>query len=66
MDYSSITGLLQVPESELPTYKPREHLKGSDAALVERVKAEFLAVHGEKLAPLGIAAKHILLEGRRG
>lgn len=57
---------MQVPQEELPSYKPREHLKGADAALVERVKAEVLAAHGEKLAAMGIDAKAVLLEGRRG
>lgn len=57
---------MQVPKEELPSYKPREHLKGLDAALVARVKAEILAVHGEKLAAMGMDIKTILLEGRRG
>ncbi len=55
-----------MPESELPSYKAREHLKGTDAALVERVKAEVLAVYGKKLAGMGITPKHVLMEGRRG
>ncbi|BDA42682.1 probable protein AGENET DOMAIN (AGD)-CONTAINING P1 at N-terminal half [Coccomyxa sp. Obi] len=55
-----------VPQEELPSYKPREHLKGSDAALVERVKAEILSAHGDKLAAVGVDTKTVLLEGRRG
>ncbi|CAL8467664.1 g7202 [Coccomyxa elongata] len=55
-----------VPKEELPSYKPREHLKGVDAALVARVKAEIMTGYGEKLAAMGMDAKTILLEGRRG
>lgn len=61
-----VSFLMQIPQKELPSYKPREHLKGSDAALVERVKAEVLAAHGDKLAAIGVDTKTILLEGRRG
>lgn len=56
----------QVPEEDLPEYKPREHLKGVDAELVERVKAEIMAVHGDALASVGLDGKAVLMEGRRG
>lgn len=58
--------ILQVPKSELPSYKPKEHLKGVDAALVERVKAEVVNAYGKDLAAIHLYNKDILIEGRRG
>ena len=55
-----------MPKEKLPQYKEREHLKGADAALVDRVRAEFAAVHGAALAAVGVDAKAMLAEGRRG
>ena len=57
---------VQVPAAELPEYREREHLKGADAALVERVRAEIAHVHGAALAGLGLEPKVIVTEGRRG
>jgi hypothetical protein len=55
-----------VPESLRPAYaKPNEHLKGSDAEIVERVKAEVWKVHGDALTQLGIDLKNLTIEGRR-
>lgn len=62
----SRVSLPQVPQEELPQYREREHLKGADAALIERVRAEFAAAHGAALAAAGVDAKAMLAEGRRG
>ena len=51
---------------ELPQYREREHLKGIDAELIERVRAEVAHVHGPALAGLGLDSKAIVAEGRRG
>ena len=57
----------QIPEEERQTYsKPREHIKGSDAALLERVADEFHAVHGRALAALGIDLPKIKSFSRQG
>ena len=57
----------QIPEEERQTYsKSREHIKGSDAALLERVAGEFYAVHGRALAPLGIDLPKIKSFSRQG
>jgi hypothetical protein len=55
-----------VPKEELPQYREREHLKDVDAALVNRVRAEISSVHGAALAAVGLDAKTMLAEGRRG
>ena len=57
----------QIPEEERQTYsKPREHIKGSDVALLERVADEFHAVHGGALAALGIDLPKIKSFSRQG
>lgn len=58
---------LQIPEGERQTYsKSREHLKGSDVALVERVAAEYEAAHGSALAALGITLEKMKAFIRQG
>ncbi len=58
---------LQLPEGERQTYsRPREHLKGSDLALLERMAAEYQAAHGPALTALGITANQVNTFIRRG
>lgn len=61
------TIISQVPEGERQSYsRPREHLKGSDVALLERVAAEYQAAHGPALTALGITIDQIKTLSRQG
>lgn len=58
---------MQIPEEARQSYsRPREHLKGSDTALLDRVAAEYQAVHGAALAPLEITLEKITAFARQG